>query len=134
MILFAAGHAPSRVALPIPRELYYALQAVALPGLVVLQLHVATAVLARAGDAEARSNAARALALSALCFVLPDLVAVTFFDADAMKRVVRATGPVALLVAWFFFARGIPGSRARRLGCALLALLAQGAIAAVCIR
>ncbi len=134
LLLFAGGLAPSRVLLPVPRELYYALQAVAMPAIVALQLCLASAVLRRLGDAEPRTNAARALTLSALCFLVPDLVTFVFVGADAMKLVVRAAGPLALVVGWFYFARGIPGSPARRSGGALLALVAQGLVAAVLVR
>ena len=145
--LFAGGHAPSVALVPIEREHYYALQAVFVGPLLLVQWGVCSAValkLARAlggnGPAIATANAlavALALPLSALLLV-PDLIAYGRSGFGALAPLVRITAPLTLLASIALASDALCALHALPWRKALLAggaaVLVQGALGGVLLR
>lgn len=146
-LLAAAGHAPSFTVLPIPRETYYRVQAIAvvpiLLGLWALCAAVASRVahaLGGSGDA-LRAAGPLGLALGGPllgAFLLPDLVVYLTAGFAALAPLVRVTAPLSfaltLLAATFAVAtsHGLP--RGRAFVAAAAGVIAQAALGAVILR
>lgn len=140
--LWSAGHAPSRTFVPIPRELYYAAQALFVIPLLLMQWKLATWLAARLGGSVPKvlaSGMAEALAVPLLVlFLLPDLVSYGLFGFGSLGKLVRVTAPlsfvVSLALGTIAVARASGRSYPRSAGAALAALLAQALLGAPILR
>lgn len=146
-LLFAGGHAPSFVLLPIPPDLYYLAQAlVMLPVLTALwwlSSEIAHRLARAAGGSgeEAGTRAALGFAYAApmLVFhVLPELAAYLAGGFEAMALVGRFSLGLASLAVWALSAAALRVAHGVGLGVAALAsfagLLAQALVGALVVR
>lgn len=147
LLLGLAGHAPSRVLLPLPRQSYYLWQAALLvPTLLVSWVilggvcHALARAVGGGGSAPstfACAGFAYAVPLLSL-FVIPDLVAYLAFGFASLAKLVRVSGLVLVLAECALVARavvaahGLPWSRA--VPVALAGLFAQAAVGGTVLR
>lgn len=108
-LLWSRGHSPSFVLVPIPRDVYYLVQALAMvplsSALWWLSSEIAHRICRAAGGTggEAGTRAALGFAYAApmlAAHVLPELVAFLAFGFDAMAKVGRVTLGLASLWVW----------------------------------
>ncbi|MBK7580448.1 MAG: hypothetical protein IPI67_09610 [Myxococcales bacterium] len=146
-LLWAGGHAPSRVLLPVPREIYYLAQAAfVIP--ILLTCYCVLAVVGhtlavRLGGSGARRTTFACLGFAyalplLFCLVVPDLVVYGLWGFPALKSVVRITGAVLFVSEWLLVARAVTAahrlSGARSAVIAFAALLAQAVLGAAVLR
>ncbi len=132
-LLWAGGHSPSFVLVPIPRELYYLAQAIAmLPILTALWwlcseiAHRLCRAMGGSGE-EAGTRVALGFAYAApllVAHVLPELVAYVAGGFDAMAKVGRVSLPFAALWVWALSAAALRVAHGVTTGRAVLASLA----------
>jgi hypothetical protein len=147
LILYRAGHAPSRTLVPIARADYYLYQACFVVPLLLAQWCLASAVarrIARAlgGSGEARQltdQIAPALALPLiLLFLAPDLLTYAWLGFSALAKLVRITAPLSFLGSVWLGTRAVRRTQGLRGGRALLAaflaVLAQSLVGGVLLR
>lgn len=145
--LATAGHSPSIALVPIPREHYYAAQAVFVVPLLLaswllcaaLARGVARILGANGGFVPAANAIAPALALPLLVvFLVPDAIAWMLLGFEALGAVVRVTGPLsfaAMLVCVTVAVRAASSlSTGRAFVAAFCGVFAQGALAGVFLR
>lgn len=142
LVLQLNGHAPSVVLLPVPRHIYYAVQAVLLPGLLVLGWLLLSVVSARIIAAPWRSMAralAPAYAGGLLWFlVVPDVLGYGVWGFEGLAKLVRITGPMVLLGTWWWAALAVSSvfkvDRARAALASFAGLVAQAVLLALVLR
>lgn len=145
--LAIAGHSPTIALVPIPREHYYAAQAVfVVPLLLVAWLlctviarGVATLLGGSAGFVPAANAIAPALALPLLVvFLVPDAIAWMLLGFDGLGAVVRVTGPLSFVAMLVCVTMAIGAASSVSTGRAFVAafagVLVQGALAGVFLR
>jgi hypothetical protein len=140
--LWSAGHAPSRTLVPIPRELYYAAQALFVMPLLIAQWKLATWVGARFGrsstDALSDGMSQALFAPLLVLLLLPDVVSYAYFGFASLGPLVRVTAPLtfcaSLVLATHHVARASGRPYARCVGVAFGALLAQALLGAPLLR
>lgn len=144
--LHQAGHAPSRVLLPVAQEEYYRLQSffvvpvlLVLWGVLALVAHRLTGGRNQGSLGELAGLLGFAYGLPLLLsFLLPEWIAYGVFGVDGLRQVVRFTAPITglvtcTLVAWVLRSvRDVSWRRAA--GAALAAVLAQAALGAPFLR
>lgn len=146
-MLAADGRAPTVTLLPIPRERYYAAQALFVVPVLLGQWWLASQVswrsARRLGGAgtwpQTLGPMGGALAVPlVVCFLLPDLVVYLSAGFQALGAVVRFTAPLSLLGAVALatgVVRRVHGlAWARALGAALAGVLAQAAAGGLFLR
>lgn len=145
--LWSGGHAPSFVLLPIAREHYYALQALAmLPVLTALWWlcsEIAHRICARAGGSGSEGGVRTALGFAyaapmLLAHILPELAAYAAGGFDVMAHVGRVSLGVAALWVWCLSAAALRIAHGVRLtvalGASFAGLFAQALAGALIIR
>jgi hypothetical protein len=146
--LLAAGeHAPSVTLLPIPRQSYYAFQAVVVVPLLFLLWRICATVADRTARALGGGAPAGAslggigLALGVpLCaaMIVPDLIVYGLYGFSALARLVRITAPVAAIVTLLWATLVIRGihrlSAFRSLVAAFAGVVAQGVVGGIVLR
>lgn len=144
--LYEAGHAPSRMLLPVARGEYYRLQSLfvvpvllVLWGALTLVAHRFTGGRAQGSLRELAGPLGLAYGLPLLLsFLLPEWIAYGAFGIDGLRQIVRFTAPITgvltcALVAWVLRSvRGISWRRAA-LG-AFVAVVAQAVLGAPFLR
>lgn len=144
--LGAAGHAPSRVLLPVTPADYYLWQSLFVaPLLVALWWLLSMVAFTATGGAQRGPATALAARLGvvygttlALLFVGPEWIAFEIGGLDGLRRVVRFTGPALAVVVWSWSTLAIRKERSvswkTAFGAAGLALFTQGALGALFLR
>jgi len=141
------GRVPSRTFVPIPQRHYYAVQALFVTPLLLLQWLVCSAIsttVARAlgGSARFRETANKlglALALPLLVlFLLPDVVVYALWGFPALGKLVRVTAPLSFAVTMSAVTASLQTlhglSWARAFSAAALGVLAQTLLGAPLLR
>jgi hypothetical protein len=141
------GHAPSVTLVPIPRESYYAAQALFVVPVVLAQYAVLGSVahaMARAlgGSGQRRATFAwlgPAFALPILLvLVIPDVLVLATAGFDALAALVRVTVPLLALTTWVTATVAVRRACSLSLGraalAALVGLIAQAALGAPLLR
>jgi hypothetical protein len=147
LLLARAGHAPSRVLVPLPRESYYLAQALFVLPLMLLSWLLCALVAVWVGRALGGSGRFRAalntlglslaLPLMAL-FLLPDMLAYAAFGFSALGPLVRVTAPLsfvatlALAALAMHVSHALPRGRAFAAGAA--GVFAQAALGGLLLR
>lgn len=147
LLLYRAGHAPSRALVPIARADYYLYQACFVVPLLLAQWRLASAVAQRVARALGGHGAASllsdrlapALALPLiLLFLVPDLLAYAWLGFGALAKLVRITAPLSFAGSVWLGSRAVRRVHAlgggRAFAAALLGVLAQALLGGVLLR
>jgi hypothetical protein len=145
--LAIAGHSPSVAVVPIPREHYYAAQAVFVVPLLLVSWLLCSTIAERVGRflggqggfVPAANGIAPALALPLIVvFVVPDAIAWALLGFDGLGAVVRVTGPLSFLAMLVLATMAVRAASSLSYGRAFVAAFAgvfvQGALAGVLLR
>lgn len=142
--LYAAGHAPSFVAIPLPRESYYLVQAiVTVPWLLLMWwvgARVAGAIAGASANRPALMNA-WGVAMSGplvVLHLLPELVTFAVGGFEALRQLARFSMPLATLGSIVLGVRAVrstsDASVGRAIGAALLGFVVQSLLAGPVLR
>lgn len=147
LLLWHGRHAPSQTLLPVPKPSYYLAQALWVVPMLFLGWAILVAVAHRlaawAGGRGERAGMRATLAYAyaapiAGLVVLPDLVIHLAFGFDALRVLVKVSGPLVLLAECALCTRAVMAVHGlgvpRALAVALAALLAQGLIVGSVLR